>query len=45
MRKIAMALALLCGLAAGAQAAPVSTAEGAVEGVSKDGVTRFLGIP
>src|SRR5579863_1546405 len=45
MRKIAMALALLCGLAVSARATPVSTAEGPVEGVSKDGVTRFLGIP
>ena len=45
MRKLAWAWALLCGLAAGAQAAPVATAEGPVEGFVKDGVTRFLGIP
>jgi para-nitrobenzyl esterase len=45
MRKIATALALLCGLAMNAQAAPISTTEGPVEGVTKDGVTRFLGIP
>jgi len=45
MRKLGWALALLCGLAAGAQAAPVATAEGPVEGFAKDGVTRFLGIP
>src|SRR6202453_3163687 len=45
MRKFGLALALLCGLALNVQAAPVSTTEGAVEGVTKDGVTRFLGIP
>lgn len=45
MRKAVLALALVCGLAAAAQAAPVITAEGPVEGVAKDGVTRFLGIP
>ena len=45
MRGIGLALALLCGLAVSAQAAPVSTAEGPVEGISKDGVMRFLGIP
>jgi para-nitrobenzyl esterase len=45
MRKIATALALLCGLAVSSHAAPVSTAEGPVEGMAKDGVTRFLGIP
>ena len=45
MRKIATALALLCGLAMSAQAAPVSTTEGPVEGVTKDGITRFLAIP
>ncbi|HMH64932.1 MAG TPA: carboxylesterase family protein [Rhizomicrobium sp.] len=44
MRKIAMALALLLGTAA-AEAAPVATTRGTVEGVSKNGVTRFLGIP
>ena len=45
MRAIGLALALLCGLAASAQAAPVSTAEGPVDGVTQNGVTRFLGIP
>jgi para-nitrobenzyl esterase len=45
MRKTGLALAVLCGLAVGAHAAPVSTADGPVEGVTKDGVTRFLGIP
>jgi len=45
MRKFGLALALLCGLAGRAQAAPVSTAEGPVAGKAKDGVTRFLGIP
>lgn len=45
MRAIGLALTLLCGLVAGAQAAPVSTAEGPVEGVTKNGVMRFLGIP
>lgn len=45
MRKWGLAFGLLCGLAAAAHAAPVTTAEGPVEGVTKDGVTRFLGIP
>src|SRR5665213_1245961 len=45
MRKIAMTLALLLGLAASAEAAPVVTAQGSVEGVSKGGVTQYLGIP
>ncbi len=45
MRKIGMALLLLCGLAAVAHAAPVGTMEGPVEGFSKNGVTQFLGIP
>ena len=45
MRNILWTFALLCGLAAGAHAAPVMTAEGPVEGVARDGVTRFLGIP
>jgi para-nitrobenzyl esterase len=45
MRKIAMTLGLLLGIAAGAQAAPVATAEGPVEGFSKNGVTQFLGLP
>ncbi|MEO8300365.1 MAG: carboxylesterase family protein [Rhizomicrobium sp.] len=45
MRKWGMTLALLCGLAAGANAAPVGTAEGPVEGFAKNGVTQFLGIP
>jgi para-nitrobenzyl esterase len=45
MRRFRMALALLCGLAVNAQAAPVTTAEGPVDGVTSNGVTRFLGIP
>jgi para-nitrobenzyl esterase len=45
MRRFGMALALLCGLAVSAQAAPVTTAAGPVDGITKDGVTRFLGIP
>src|SRR5258708_6625705 len=45
MRKIAMTLAVLLGMAAGVQAAPMATAEGPVEGVSKNGVTQFLGLP
>ena len=45
MRGIAMALALLCGLTAGAHAAPVATVEGPVEGLSGNGITQFLGIP
>ena len=45
MRKFGLTLALLCGLATSVQAAPVSTVEGPVEGVTRDGVTRFLGIP
>ena len=45
MRNILWTFALLCGLAAGAHAAPVMTAEGPVEGVARDGVTWFLGIP
>lgn len=45
MRAIGLALTLLCGLAASAAAAPVSTADGPVAGAAKDGVMRFLGIP
>ena len=45
MRKTAIMVALLCGLAGSAQAAPVVTADGPVEGVSKNGVSQFLGIP
>lgn len=45
MRKWGLAFGLLCGLTAGAHAAPVTTAEGPVEGVTREGVTRFLGIP
>jgi para-nitrobenzyl esterase len=45
MRKIGLALAFLFGLAAAAQAAQVHTVEGPVEGVTRNGVTRFLGIP
>jgi len=45
MRKFAMTLALVLGMATGAQAVPVSTAQGAAQGISKNGVTQFLGIP
>ena len=45
MRKFAMTLALVLGVATGAQAVPVVTAQGPVEGVSKGGVTQYLGIP
>ncbi len=45
MRKLSLALGLLCGLAAGASAAPVRTADGPVDGIAKNGVTQFLGIP
>jgi para-nitrobenzyl esterase len=45
MRKLGLSLVLLLGLAASAQAAPVATAEGPVEGVARNGVTQFLGIP
>ncbi|HYS46748.1 MAG TPA: carboxylesterase family protein, partial [Rhizomicrobium sp.] len=46
MRKIAAMLALLLVTATGAQAAPVvTTADGRVEGLSKRGVSQFLGIP
>ena len=45
MRRIAMTLALLCGLAVGAQATPVVTTDGPVEGFAKSGVTQFLAIP
>lgn len=45
MRKMGLALLLFCGLALGAQAAPVGTAEGPVEGFAKGGVTQYLGIP
>jgi para-nitrobenzyl esterase len=45
MRKIAMTLVLALGLAAGAQAAPIVTTDGPVEGFVKNGVTQFLGIP
>jgi para-nitrobenzyl esterase len=40
-----LAVAFLLAATLGAAAAPVVTAEGPVEGLSKDGVTRFLGIP
>ncbi|MFO1248589.1 MAG: carboxylesterase family protein [Alphaproteobacteria bacterium] len=40
-----LALTLLLAMTTGANAAPVTTAEGPVEGVAKSGVTRFLGIP
>src|SRR5258706_9639896 len=46
MRKFATMLTLLLGMAIGAQAAPaVPTADGQVEGLSKNGVSQFLGIP
>lgn len=45
MRKLGLALALLCGLVMRAEAAPVATTEGPVQGTAKDGVMRFLGIP
>ena len=55
MRKIAMALGLLCGLIGSAQAKPqedtaydfaaVTTADGSVLGLRENGVNRFLGIP
>ena len=45
MRRIGLALALLCGLAVSAQAAPVRPPKARSTGTSKDGVTRFLGIP
>ena len=38
-------LAALFAMTVGAHAAPVTTVEGPVEGVAKNGVTRFLGIP
>jgi len=43
MKKLVLAAFLV--MTVGARAAPVSTAEGPVEGVVKNGVTRFLGIP
>jgi para-nitrobenzyl esterase len=45
MRRTLMTLTVLFGLAIGAEAAPIATTEGPVEGVSKNGVTQFLGIP
>ena len=55
MRKIGMALVLLCGLIGSAQAKPqedraydfaaVTTADGPVLGSRENGVNRFLGIP
>jgi para-nitrobenzyl esterase len=42
---IRLALALLLATTLGASAAPVTTAEGPLEGVTKNGVTQFLGIP
>ena len=44
LRKI-FAAALLCLTAGAAAAAPVKTADGPVEGISRNGVTQFLGIP
>lgn len=40
-----LALAALLAMTVSASAAPVTTTEGPVEGVAKNGVTRFLGIP
>ena len=40
-----LVLAALLAMTVGASAAPVITTEGPVEGVAKNGVTRFLGIP
>ena len=55
MRKIAMALALLCGLIGSVQAKPKTdgapdfviggTTDGPVLGLRENGVTKFLGIP
>lgn len=42
---IRLALVLLLGGALAARAAPVVTADGPVEGLSQNGVIRFLGIP
>jgi para-nitrobenzyl esterase len=42
---IRLAIAFLLALTFGATAAPVVTAEGPVEGVTRNGVTQFLGIP
>lgn len=44
MRALTVGLALLCGLAVGANAAIVSTRQGPVEGLSRQGVSEFLGL-
>ncbi|MBA2589865.1 MAG: carboxylesterase family protein [Alphaproteobacteria bacterium] len=43
--KVFTVLATLLAMTLGANAAPIATAEGPVEGVAKNGVTQFLGIP
>ena len=45
LRKTGLAAAICCALAGGATAAPVATANGPVEGVARNGVEQFLGIP
>jgi len=40
-----LAAAVLCCLAASAAAKPVTTADGPVEGITRDGVEQFLGLP
>ncbi len=45
MRKIATVLVLVLGMETGAQAAPIVTLDGPVEGFVKGGITQFLGIP
>ena len=42
---IRLALALLLGWTLDAQAAPIATTDGPVEGFSKNGVIQFLGLP
>lgn len=45
MSGIRLALAFALAMVAGAQAAPVVTAEGTVEGTAGNGVQKFLGLP
>ena len=45
MSRTGLALALLVALMARAQAAPIVTADGAVEGISRNNVREFLGLP
>src|SRR5205085_12551863 len=42
---IRLAIAFLISMTLAAVATPVTTAEGPIEGVTKNGITRFLGIP